>query len=329
MRDRIPEVTAAAAATLELCGIGAGDRVAIWTDTARRGSLPEAFFTAAVLRDASPILLQGMETASTLLASPPDVALRVFRESALVVDLATQPWLYTKANADTLKAGVPILQVLLGADDIVRLPPRREIAKEAKRVATRLGKAKRIHITSRSGTDAVVRCGSRRFAYQAGFVEPPSHLYDSIGVSAITFYPERKAVDGVFVVDGPVSLYPTCFLPDEPIRIEVRDGRAVEITGGKDARRLAAWVASFRDPDSYHFAHTGFGLDPRASLSALTPVDAESLRGGVNVALGSSMFPQGGGDVVAKSHLDAILLDATFAVDDRVLVKDGQVRPLA
>jgi 2,5-dihydroxypyridine 5,6-dioxygenase len=320
-----PETVAAATTILGLCGIDHDDRVAIWTDTAKRGPLPQAFLTAALVRGARPLLLRGTETASQLLAAPPEAALKAFRECDLVVDIATQPWLYTTANADTLRAGVPILQVLLEEDDVARLVPRQQIADEAKRLIAGLAGAREIRITSPEGTDATVRCGSRRFAYQAGFVEKPNHLYDSIGVSAITFYPERGAVDGLFMVDGPISLYPRCFLPDEPVAIRVKAGRAVDIAGGRDARRVAAWLTSYSDRDSYHFSHTGFGLDARASLSALTPVDAESLRGGVNIALGSSMFPQGGGDVVSKSHLDAILLDATFQVDGETLLSKGQV----
>lgn len=326
MRDRLPDVIVAARTTLELCGVGTGDRVAIWTDTARRGPLAEGFFTAALLRGARPLLITGTETADSLLSSLPDSVLQLFRRSDLVVDLATLPWLYTDANAQTLNAGVPILQVLLAEDDLVRLEPRKDLGEMAKRLANALQGAKEVRISSPNGTNATIRCGSRRFVYQAGYVERPDHLYDSIGVTAVTFYPERGAVDGTFVVDGPISLFPTCFLPDGPVRFEVVGGRATSITGGSDARRVAAWIASFADPDAYHFAHTGFGLDSRASLTALTSVDAESLRGGVNIAFGSSVFPQGGGDVVAKSHLDAILLEATFQVDSRTLVRDGQFR---
>src|SRR6266480_2409271 len=107
-----------------------------------------------------------------------------------------------------------------------------------------------------------------------------------------------------------------------------RGGRRGAI--GPSAANRGRGEATHRGPggsagDSNHVSDTGFGLDARASLSALTPVDAESLRGGVNIALGSSMFPQGGGDVVSKSHLDAILLDATFQVDGETLVSKGQV----
>lgn len=133
----------AATATLELCGVDADDRVAIWTDTARRGTLPDAFMTAALVRGARPLLLRGTETSTRLLAGPSESALKVFRESDLVVDLATQPWLYTAANAQTLRAGVPILQVLLKEDDLVRLAPQRETAAEAKRILGDLARRRR------------------------------------------------------------------------------------------------------------------------------------------------------------------------------------------
>jgi 2,5-dihydroxypyridine 5,6-dioxygenase len=322
---RLPEVIAAAESTLELCGVKPEDRVALWTDTARKDLLAEGFFTAADLMGAKPLLLLGTETADRLLASPPTRALEVFRRSSLVIDVATQPWLYTKANAETLAAGVPILQVLVSEDDLVRLTPRREIAAEAKAYASALAGSKEIRITSPRGTDLTIRCGKRTFAYQAGFVEPPDHLYDSVGVSAVTFYPEAGSVNGTAVVDGPISLFPECFIPGEPVRFEVVDGRATEVSGGTDARRVASWLASWDDPNAYLFAHTGFGLDSRATLSPLSAVDAEAFRGGVNIAFGSSMFPQGGGDVVAKSHLDAILLDATFSVDGDVFIAEGYI----
>lgn len=325
MYTRLPEVVRAAEATLALCGVGEGDRVALWTDTARDGPLPTGFFAAAALRGARPLLLMGTETSEVQLTSPHPLALEVFRKSRLVVDLATQPWLYTEANAQTLRAGVPILQVLLPAADLVRLAPRQELAAEAKGLVDQLQGAREVRITSPEGTDLHIPCRSRRFVYQAGFVERPNHLYDSVGVCAVNLYPEAGAAEGTVIVDGPVSLYPHCFLPDRPLRFQIRNGAATEVEGGADARRVAHWMGSWRDPRSYAFAHTGFGLDPRANLSAPRPVDAESLRGGVNVAFGSSVFPQGGGDVAAPSHLDAILLNATFAVDGEPLVRDGEI----
>jgi leucyl aminopeptidase (aminopeptidase T) len=106
----------------------------------------------------------------------------------------------------------------------------------------------------------------------------------------------------------------------EPVRIEIRAGRATRITGGEAADRLRAIVASVRDADN--IGEIGIGLNPVARISDHITESKKAL-GTVHIALGDSANEYGG-LVECEVHLDGLVLAPTVEFDGRPVVVDGR-----
>ena len=178
-----------------------------------------------------------------------------------------------------------------------------------------------VELGPRAGLDGEIRfvqtdptASLRRRA--ARVVEAIGDLIDGPG-GEVSLPPLEGTADGVVVWERVASDLGAL---DEPIRIEVRDGRAVDIQGGTGAGRLRDIVATVRDADN--IGEIGIGLN-RAARIGDQITEAKKAYGTVHVALGDSANEYGG-TVECEVHLDGLVLQPTIAFDGRDIVVDGR-----
>jgi hypothetical protein len=306
----------------EACEVKVGEKVTILSDTGSNQNLVEAFYTAASLVT-EPVMV--VTRARKLLVPPPEHVVHFLCEANIVFDLASQPWLYTKAIDQVLDSGARMLQVLCTEDSLKSRPPDPKIIELTYKAAQLLSRCKEIRITSDLGTAIRMSRGNRPVWAQPGIVRAPGE-WDSLGLSMVNFAPLEKEADGVLYLNGPIYFHPNKFVIETPIRVEVNKGRITNIdTELAQGRALASWLASFNDPGSYVPAHVGFGTDPRAGLEPPDPAAWEGIQGGVIVAFGANTARAYAGENSCKSHFDAVLLNANFHADDVELVDKGKL----
>lgn len=139
----------------------------------------------------------------------------------------------------------------------------------------------------------------------------------------IAWTPCIESVNGTLVFDG--ALAPVCGVPEEPVKITVKDGKAVEVTGGAEAEAYDRWLKSFGHPQMFGISHTGLGINPGAVLSGDILQD-QRVWGSVTWAFGSiggNLVPPDG--VAGPSHSDCVALDATLIIDGREFFRHGEV----
>ena len=107
---------------------------------------------------------------------------------------------------------------------------------------------------------------------------------------------------------------------EEPVRIEVRAGRAVAIAGGDAADLLRRIVENVVDADN--IGEIGIGLNPVARISDEITESKKAL-GTVHIALGDSANEYGG-LVECEVHLDGLVMAPTVEFDGRPVVVDGR-----
>jgi leucyl aminopeptidase (aminopeptidase T) len=107
---------------------------------------------------------------------------------------------------------------------------------------------------------------------------------------------------------------------DGPVRITVRDGRAVAIEGGASAERLRAIVGAVVDADN--IGEIGIGLNPSARIGDEI-TEAKKAFGTVHIALGDSANEYGG-RVECEVHLDGLVMEPTIAFDGTEVVVAGR-----
>ena len=97
--------------------------------------------------------------------------------------------------------------------------------------------------------------------------------------------------------------------------------RAVE--GGARAERLREIVESVADADN--IAEIGIGLNAACRRNGDFEEEKKA-RGLVHVAIGDNVFY--GGRVECAVHMDMVLYEPTVWLDDRAVVRAGEVLPL-
>lgn len=185
------------------------------------------------------------------------------------------------------------------------------------RVAAILDQANEISVTTKAGTGMFMDVAGRLATPHAktGVVRPGTfHPIPDIEVpiSPVTG-------DGVIVCDASFP-YLGIGLVKNPITLEVENGRVVSVQGGPEAEILKESWLSMNDPNVYHLAELGIGMNPRAKLTGRM-LDDEGVATTCHFGIGSSYTL--GGDVKASCHYDFVLKDPTISVDGVDLMKEG------
>ena len=110
----------------------------------------------------------------------------------------------------------------------------------------------------------------------------------------------------------------------EPIELEVKKGKIIEIRGGEEAKKVKRWLESLNDPKMYYLAHVCYGFNPGAKLTGLCTED-ERIWGSTEWGIGHQ-GPMFQGDLgPAVSHADGICLNSTVWLDDELLMEEGKI----
>ena len=128
-------------------------------------------------------------------------------------------------------------------------------------------------------------------------------------------------MDGVVYIDGSIP-HPKLGLIKEPIRIEIKGSKVIDISGGKEAETLREVMASFNDPKVYHVGEIGIGMNPACELTGRMLED-EGCYGTVHFGFGDDRGFAGTNS--CPMHLDLVFRNPTLDVDGKVILKDGKL----
>lgn len=305
--------TACRRALLECLAVGVKDTVLIVTDTVLQ-AVGEAFFQAASELQAEAALIT-MLPRDNHGQEPPAMVAAALRDAQVGVLVTSRSLSHTRARRAANDAGARIASLPGATADMLERTLAVDyaaLARECEHYAAIFTRGKEVHLTTPAGTDLLFSIAGRQGHPDAGIYHRPGD-FGNLPAGEAYIAPVEGTAQGWLVIDGPLA--GIGFL-EEPLRIKVKDGQAIEVSGGQEARVLEEIFDRF-GPESRNIAELGLGLNPLARLSG-TVLEDEKVRGTVHIALGdNSTF---GGRVEAPSHLDGILLNPRLSVDgQRVL----------
>ena len=308
---------------LKHCDLKPEDEVTIYADTGKSPGLVQSFYSSALALGLEATLAVFPQRRA-MLREPSRSALELMKASKMVVDCATDAWLYTHGLNAILDTGGRVLQVLAEEDTLAKLVPTKGLVRRAEEAARLFENADEVRIVSDGGTEIKADCHGRPGWGQDGVVRKPGD-WDSAATAIYAVAPLEEAMSGTMVLEPQDFIWtsPEPMILHQPIRLTVQNGRLVKVEGGDEALRLERWLNSFDDPNSYVIAHTGFGGDPRASIDRTQEV--ESIEGGINIAFGGNLFRGLGGKTRAKSHVDIVVMQQSMYLDDELVVKNGKI----
>lgn len=178
----------------------------------------------------------------------------------------------------------------------------------------------KVEITTPRGTHIIADITGRKSLPQygrslvPGQSSSPPDIECAIGANAGT-------MNGVVYIDGSIP-HPRLGLIHEPIRIEIKESRVVDISGGEQAEILNDVLAGFNDPKAYHVGEIGIGLNPYCELTGRMLED-EGCYGTVHFGFGDDRGF--GGTNSCPLHLDLVFRSPTLSVDGKKLLDNGKL----
>ena len=127
----------------------------------------------------------------------------------------------------------------------------------------KLEQAGEIRVTTDTGTDLSMRKDGRRGVTQYGISDLPGR-WDSWPSGFLYCAPLEDSANGTLMLDPGDLLVMLGRYVQQPVRIDVKDGRITGVEGGVDAILLQEHLDQSGDSEAFIISHIGWGTDPRA-----------------------------------------------------------------
>jgi 2,5-dihydroxypyridine 5,6-dioxygenase len=249
-------------------------------------------------------------------------------QSGFVVDLTLEGLMHAPETPTILKAGARIMVISNEHPEALeRMAPDAELETRVRRAATMLRAAKRMKVTSATGTDLSIAMTGATTVGVWGWTDRPGTLAHWPGGIVVSF-PRSGTVDGTLVLDrGDINLTFKRYL-DAPLRLTLERDYVTRIEGeGADAELMRAYLAAWGDREAYAVSHVGFGMNPKARYEALAMYDRRDTNGTeLRAVAGNFLFSTGANEFAGRytvGHFDIPVMRTTIAIDDTVVVRDG------
>ena len=300
--------------------VGPGERFAIVVDDRTDAEIPAELARAARDAGGDPIVISFPPRARSG-AEPPAPAAAAMAAADVVLCAASTSLYHTTAKAAAQRAGTRGVFNAPYRADAWRTGAMTAdffaIRRRAEALAVLWRRTSVVRVTSPAGTDLRATVAGREpMAWLTGICRNAGEV-SALPGGEVSLPPIEGTSEGVVVWERVASDLGAL---DEPVRITVRGGRALEIDGGTSALRLRAIVDSVVDADN--IGEIGIGLNPAARIGDEI-TEAKKAFGTVHVALGDSANEYGG-TVECDVHLDGLVMAPTIEFDGVAVVVDGQ-----
>ena len=304
-----------------LAGVVEGEKVLILTDF-QTESIAKTLATVTYSLGAEPITMS-MPPRKGHGDALPDPVAAAMKEVDVVIAPTTYNIAHTNARHEAQAAGARVLVLPESHDNILLSKGLQadfiSLRPQVEQVANLLTTGDVVRITTSQGTDLRLSIKGREGRALTGF----ANTKDISAVHCIesSIAPVEGSAEGVLVVDGSI---PGVGLIDTPVVVEFKRGKAVSITGGKEADLFRKILIERNDEDGniYHAGEFGIGMNPECELENSMLSD-EGVFGTIHVALGTNAYI--GGVIKAKGHYDMVVKDAMVEIDGVTILRNNEL----
>ncbi len=297
---------------LDCFGVKRGESVLIVVDTKTPLSIAKALFEIAG-NTGCEVMVVTMLPRTRHGEEPPFAIAEAMKKADVVIAPTTFSLTHTQAKIDACRKGARIASMPGITEKMMNSGGITADYNKVNGIAIRLNEelenARRIRVTTQTGTDIVFNLEGCKWMMDTGLCKEPGC---SSNLPAGELYIAPKDANGVFVVDGSMS---GLGILDSPLEFSARNGYVTGIKGTQ-AGILNATLDAVGDK-ARNIAEFGIGINPEAKLIG-NVLEDEKVGGTVHIALGdNSTF---GGDVIAGIHLDGIITKPKLFVDGEEFV---------
>jgi len=301
---------------MRLCNVQEGEHVLVHTDSFTQPHYGPAFVAAALRLGADAFEIVHPRGA------PERAVADAWRRADLVIDLATGVRAYSEVVREALLSGTRVLRVAETEEVLRRLFPTEELRERVLAGERLMQPATTMRVTSPSGTDLTVYKDGRDAMGIYSVADRPGR-WDIWPAGMVCCAPHEDRGDGVLVVGRGDMMLVFGRYVQEPVHMEIADGRITKISGGVEADLLNEWFRKFRDPNVYRIAHIGWGCEQRADWLKWGH-DNESHYANMQIAFGANVGIFTQATTRARGHFDFPCRFNSYWVDDVQVMQDGE-----
>jgi len=253
---------------------------------------------------------------------PPKPVAEAMRGADVLICAASRSLTHTDAVRNALKLGVKYVAMPEATVDLLTKGAATadygEVLRTTEAVARVLSRGSTVRVTSEHGTDVRFSVKGRQAFVLAGKFSPGTIACFPDGEAPIA--PVEGTAEGTIVFD--TSIHAVGPLK-EPVKLKIKRGRAVVITGGPEAAALRSILEGQGDQNSYDIGEFAIGTNPMARITGKVTEDKKGL-GRVHFALGDNGTLLG--RIRSKTHLDGVICKPTVLLDGKPIVEAGALK---
>lgn len=301
-----------------------GENVVISTDS-NKVRIGEALAAAALAVRAKPVIVTIPPSVMGAHGAPlPKPVVAACRESDVFFLPTSWSQTHTDARVEAIKHGSRGATMCEVTEDCLCtggiLADFEENDRVARKLGAILGKTKEVRVRSPMGTEIRGEVTDRPVQYETGLFREPGQ-FAAPPDSELNISPIEGTAEGKVIAD--VRIMGIGVLAREPVTLIIKEGEVKDVQGGLAAEQFKQTLEGFKDRTAYNLAEFGIGLNPFCRQYATNLEDLGKL-GHAHFGIGSSFAI--GGKVRAPCHIDAIIKDAIFEFDGKVVLDKAKLK---
>jgi leucyl aminopeptidase (aminopeptidase T) len=252
---------------------------------------------------------------------PPSYAADKMKEFDVILIATTVSMSHTKARRDASEKGARIASMPGITEEMMERAINVDydaMAERGHKIRDALRKGKKVHITTKLGTDISMSIEGREAKGGMGGMVHKKGDWDNLPAGEACTTPVEGTSNGVFVVDASFGGIGKL---SKPIKIDVKDGFAVRIEG-EEAEKLKNILEGVNDKNAFNIAELGIGTNDKAKITG-NVLEDEKVLGTAHIALGNSKSL--GGKIDVPVHLDGVFTKPTIFIDGKKIMNDGKL----
>lgn len=310
---------AAKTALLSCLGLKNDETLMILTDD-NKISIGLALYSVGKELCKDAVLVQ-MPPASVNGQEPPPPITSLMLEYNVIVCPTTKSVTHTDARRNACKKGARVATMPNITEDIMIRGLKadyQKIAERTLRLSAILDEGKIAHITTTLGTDLIMPIDGIKAISSTGLILEKG-MGGNLPSGESFLMPEEGKSNGILFIDAAVAGIGK--LHSEPIKVVIKDGYAVEFSGGPEANELESNLTKFGKP-GMNVAELGIGTNHEASISG-NILEDEKVMGTIHVAFGNNISM--GGTCNVGIHIDGVVTKPTVYIDQKKIMENGSL----
>ena len=250
----------------------------------------------------------------------------IFCKENVIIGATDFSFITTNAIRTAVRHGARFLSLPLSCsdgtslleNDFIQMDPR-VTYRDAKKIINVMKGSRKIHVTTRKGTDLSFDIEGRN----PGYFNGKAARKGLIGSSSFEVFvaPNEDKTEGVLYLDASFGYLG---LVENTVKIIFKDGKIVNARSkGNDAYKLMNYIDSFNSENMYKAGELGIGLNRISKTRGVSYIEDESAFHVFHIGMGRNKGL--GGKQDAAGHFDIVTNDPTITADGKPIMVDGEI----